>query len=559
MGCNFPGRFSLYRRVIRRNKRETHQRGIEPPIGEQPWNVKKERPLSERERCNSISWGAQPSRLQFGASRAEHLRQWKSLNGETISRPDTSREDATQSARDGRAPLSNCIVPAEGEGKPLSIPQRRKVSSKRPVKTRALIYALFLALFGGLCVVSNAAPPLALPKVVYADPQALAEAKAKFAAKDPSLKPAFERLLENADRALRSKPVSVMDKNRLPPSGDKHDFLSQAPYFWQDANGKYVRRDGERNPESGRDSDAGRVGRLNTDVHALALAYYFTGKEEYAAHAAELLRVWFLNPDTRMNPNLNFGQGIPGEVDGRPMGIIGTRGFVGLVDAIGLLHGSKAWTATDQQGMVDWMSKYLDWLQTSKIGIGERDATNNHGTFYDTQAAAIAAFAGRADIARSVIEDARENRIAKQIEPDGKMPRELQRTKSFSYSAFNLRALLDLASIGQNLGIDLWHFETPDGRSIRKALDFMAPYVSRDSQWPYQEIGRPNRESVAILLLRAAPEYHGANYEQLIKNSPSSELTSSEERLLFKMPNLLPAKTQGTAVPPRHEPPAELE
>ena len=386
--------------------------------------------------------------------------------------------------------------------------------------------------------IAAAEPANNLPEVIYADPHALAEAKASYAAGDASLKPAFDRLFAAAKTALKSKPVSVMDKTRIPPSGDKHDFISQAPYFWRDTNspdGKYIRRDGQRNPESGKDSDAGHVGQVCSNVHTLALAYYFSGNEEYAAHAVKLLRVWFLDPATRMNPNLNFGQGIPGEVDGRPMGIIGTRGFVGLVDAIRLLKNSPAWSAEDQKGMVAWMTQYLDWLQASKIGKGEGDATNNHGTFYDTQVVAIAAFVGKTDLARQTLSDAREKRIARQIEPNGKMPRELQRTKSFSYSAFNLRALIDLASMGQNLGVDLWHFQTSDGRNIRKALDFMAPYVNPDSKWPYQQIEKPDRKALAGLLLRAAPEYPDAHYETLVKSAKSDDLAASEDRLLFKM------------------------
>jgi len=247
---------------------------------------------------------------------------------------------------------------------------------------------LLLACFApGFAPAKGAQTSSDLPDAIYADPHVLADAKAKFLAGDALLKPALNRLMTEAQAALRSKPVSVMDKNRVPPSGDKHDYMSQAPYFWRDTNspdGRYIRRDGERNPESGKDSDAGRLGRVCSDVHTLALAFYFTGDDAFAAHAAELLRVWFLNPATRMNPNLNFGQGIPGEVKGRPMGIIGTRGFVGLVDALRLLAKSKSWTADDQKGMVAWMTQYLNWLQTSKIGIGEGNATNNHGTFYET-------------------------------------------------------------------------------------------------------------------------------------------------------------------------------
>ena len=396
----------------------------------------------------------------------------------------------------------------------------------------------FSPIFGFLAPFSASAgeeQSTALPKVIYADPRVLAEVKAQYVAGDSSFTPAVKHLLGDAERALRSKPVSVMDKHRVPPSGDKHDYVSQAPYFWPDGSGHYVRRDGERNPESSRDSDAGRLGQVCSNAHTLALAFYFTGKEDFAAHAADLLRVFFLNPAMRMNPNLNYGQGIPGETDGRPTGIIGTRGLVQLVDALGLLSDSKSWAATDQQGMREWMAQYLDWLQTNKIGLGERDATNNHGTFYDTQAAALAVFVGKTDLARQIITAAREKRIAKQIEPDGKMPRELQRTKSFGYSAFNLRALEDLASIGRNLGIDLWHFQTSDGRSIRKALDFMAPYVNPVRKWPYQQIEKPNRNSLALLLLRAVPEYPDAHYERILSGVPLDDLPVAEERLEFKM------------------------
>lgn len=387
----------------------------------------------------------------------------------------------------------------------------------------------------GLAFAAGEPQSVTPPNLIYADPHALAEAKMKFEAADSSLKPAFDELLKNAKKALDSKPVSVMDKEEIPPSGDKHDYISQAPYFWKDASGRYVRRDGERNPESKKDSDAGRIGRVCTDTHTLALAFYFTGDEAYAAHAAELLRVWFLNPATRMNPNLNYGQGIPDEIEGRPAGIIGTRGFVQLMDDLRLLSASKSWSAADQQGMQAWMTDYLRWLQTSKIGRGEENATNNHGTFYDTQAAAIAVFVGRTDLAREIINGARERRIARQIQPDGKMPRELQRTKSFGYSSFNLRAMEDLASIGQNLGIDLWHYQTSDGRGIRKALDFMAPYADPNRKWPYQQIEKADRGSLDVLLLRAAPEYPDAHFESALKNLPASRLLSSQERLLFRL------------------------
>src|ERR1700744_4158067 len=296
-----------------------------------------------------------------------------------------------------------------------------------------------LALFAVTTVM--AAPTSQPPRVFSDDTATLMASKAALAEGDKSLKAALERLLHEADRRLEQKAPSVMDKKQVPPSGDKHDYMSQAPYFWKDTNspdGKYVRRDGERNPEIRKNSDAANFGSVCSGVHTLGLAYFFTGEEKYAAKATELMRVWFLNPATRMNPNFKYCQGIPGETDGRPTGLIGARGLADLVEGIGLLAGSKSWTAQDQQGMTAWVGDYFQWLTTSKIGLGEDAASNNHGTFFDVQAVSLALFLDQTNFAKEKLLKAENRRIAAEIGPDGKMPRELARTLSFSYSLFNL-------------------------------------------------------------------------------------------------------------------------
>jgi hypothetical protein len=351
----------------------------------------------------------------------------------------------------------------------------------------------------------------------------------------------LKRLLADANDSLDEKPSSVMDKTQIPPSGDKHDYISQAPYFWRDTNStdtKYVVHDGQRNPESGKDSDAGNFAGICYDSHTLALAYYFSGDEKYAAKAAEFIRAWFLNPATRMNPNLKYGQGIPGKVEGRAAGLITARCLADLVDAVGFLAGSKNWTTNDQQQMVAWAGDYFQWLTTSAIGLDEDGAANNHGTFYDVQAVSLALFLGKTDFAREKLLAAREKRIAKEIEPDGKMPKELKRTLSFQYSTFNLQAEMDLAALGRSAGVDLWHYQTADGRSILKAAEFMAPYADPGRTWPYQQIKRPNRRELGQLLLRAAAEFPDSNIKDALKFFRPGDFSDDTGRLYLKMARL---------------------
>jgi hypothetical protein len=319
-----------------------------------------------------------------------------------------------------------------------------------------------------------------------------------------------------ADKAMTAGPFSVMDKSITPPSGDKHDYMSRAPYFWPNPDTPnhlpYVRRDGERNPEITQIPDHDEMGKMSGVVRSLALGYYLTGNEDYAARAALLLRMWFLDPKTKMNPNLDFAQGIPGVNTGRGIGIIDSRGLTSVVDATGLLEGSRSWSSADEQALQSWFDNFLHWLQTSQNGKDESNAKNNHGSFYDDQVVDYSLFVGKRELAAQVAKNAMEKRIAKQIEPDGKQPLELARTKSFSYSAFNLQALAELATLGDQVNVDLWHFQTKDGRSVRRALDFLIPYALGENQWPYKQIEPIKGTDLAGILLQAASAYKDEAY-----------------------------------------------
>jgi hypothetical protein len=355
------------------------------------------------------------------------------------------------------------------------------------------------------------------PRVFRLDPHALEETRKRVRAHDAALEPAVARLRADAQKALGAGPFSVMNKTATPPSGDKHDYMSQAPYFWPNPDTKdglpYVRRDGERNPEIRKLPDHDALGQLVSATETLALAYYLLGEEAYAAKAAELMRAWFLAPATRMTPHLEYGQAIPGVNQGRGVGIIETRGLVQLIDAVGLLAGSKSWTEADQRGLEGWFRSYLRWLRESGHGRAESAATNNHGTYYDAQVASFALFTGQRDLAAQVLGESRQKRIAAQIEPDGRQPRELGRTRAWSYSVMNLGGLMSLAALGERARVDLWRFESPDGRSIRKALDWLVPFAL-GKEWPYPQITPSSPSDLAPLLRQAAIRYQEPRYEQ---------------------------------------------
>jgi len=246
-------------------------------------------------------------------------------------------------------------------------------------------------------------------------------------------------------------------------------------------------------------------------VSTLGLAFYFTGREDYAQHAAQLVRTWFVDPATRMNPNLKFGQGIPGRANGRAAGIVETRFLPDIIDGVILLQRAPPWSASDAAAFSGWMREYLTWLLDSPLGREEDRRGNNQETWYDLQVTALAIYTGQPQVARTNLEKAKAD-IREEFEPDGRQPRELARTRAWDYSVFNLTAFVELADVAKQVAVDLWNYRSRDGRSLRKGIDFLIPFATGQKPFPFQQITPLRPTELSAVLRRAAASLNDPRY-----------------------------------------------
>ncbi|MBI5691120.1 MAG: alginate lyase family protein [Verrucomicrobia bacterium] len=409
--------------------------------------------------------------------------------------------------------------------------------------SRCAALFLFVLAPAALSALAQERPATAAPapRIFCLSRDGLAEAKALVARDDPSIRTSFRRLVREADLALDVGPYSVVLKGPVPPSGNKHDYHSLSPYHWPDpeqpGGRPYKNRDGFTNPEWWQDYDRVPLERLVQATETLALAYTFTGREPYATRAAHLVRIWFLDPATAMTPDLVYAQAIPGTRPGHTQ-VIDTRFLPRLIDAVGLIGASPAWTPQDQAALIAWFREFLANVRR-RADEGYRNSAHNIASFYHAQMAAMALFVGDEAQAREMIERTKP-RLDKAVGPDGFFTVERRRTRSLSYSCFHLYALFNLATMGRLLEIDVWNFTTPDGRGLRRALDAVArhagPYPPKD--WPFSETGRtpgdwwdPFHDQLPSVLYHAARTYREQSYADLLPRLLGDSASVDQNRL----------------------------
>ena len=293
------------------------------------------------------------------------------------------------------------------------------------------------------------------------------------------------RVLTAANKYAKEGPVTVTAATSSRSAGGPHDYFSEGDYWWpdpQNPGGPYIQKDGLSNPDNFNEHRRALM-RFSVQMPALVAAYTLTKDQKYATQAQRHARAWFISRSTRMTPALRYAQAIHGRSTGRGTGIIDTIHLVEVARALERLDGVRGWSRDDADLARRWFADYLEWLTTDQYGRDERDATNNHATCWVMQVAAFAHYTGNEPLMR----DCRQRFktvLLEQMAPDGSFPRELGRTKPYGYSLFNLEAMATIAQILSTPEDDLWTFELPDGRGMRKAMAYMVPYIRNKKSWP---------------------------------------------------------------------------
>ena len=374
------------------------------------------------------------------------------------------------------------------------------------------------ALFAIGCVVcfSSDLPAEAegVPRTFLVNQHHLNLAKEAWRAGDPIITTDVTNLIKSAEESLLAGPYSVTSHPEVAPSGDPHDIVSYGFYWHPNPDTPdglpWILRDGHGNLAN--EVEWASFGLLRLATWRLSLAYYFTGDERYAEKSADLLRIWFLDTDTRMNPRDEYSGMIPGVNPGsfNAPGFANT--FDRLIDAAGMLESSSHWTAEDKQGLQHWMRDFAEWAESSAKGAAQRQDTGNHGTNYDFLLTLISVYSEDPVSAEEHYLNYALNRMPHQITEDGSFRVEMQRADNLRYHRYHLNRAFELAAVGVDHldSLDLFHYETDDGRGLRMALDFLTPYLTGDQTWDFWP-GEPfpTQPAVYYVLLRtAAVHYH---------------------------------------------------
>ena len=306
-------------------------------------------------------------------------------------------------------------------------------------------------------------------------------------AQDKVLNSIRNETIKRAEEMMAEKPVTVTASSCKRSVGGFHDYYSEGDYWWSDPakpDGPYIQKDGETNPDNFSEHRHAMV-RFSEITATLTSAWLLTGDRKYSNKALEHLNAWFVDTNTRMNPNMLYAQAIWGRFTGRGIGLIDAYHLVEVAQSAKILIDNKAIPEKQAVQIKEWFSSFLNWMTTHQYGIDEMNAKNNHGTCWVATASSMAILTGDEKIRQMCIERFETILLPNQMADDGSFPLELKRTKPFGYSLFNIDAMCNIAQILSSPSTNLFEFKTEKGQSLQKGMEFIYPFIADKSKWPY--------------------------------------------------------------------------
>jgi len=295
--------------------------------------------------------------------------------------------------------------------------------------------------------------------------------------------------IARAKAFLHAEPITVTASYSKRSSGGIHDFYSEGDYWWPDPDdpgGKYIRKDGQTNPDNFSDHRIAMI-RLSEIVATLTSAWLLTEEQVFADQALEHLNAWFVDTATLMNPHMLYAQAIWGRVTGRGIGLIDAYHLVEVARSVQILEEKKGITQEQAIQIKEWFDEFLTWMTTHKYGIDEMNTENNHAVCWLATASSMAVLTDNQEITNLCTERFKTIALPDQMADDGSFPRELQRTKPYGYSLFNIDAFCNVAQILSNSRNNLWKFEADSGKSLQKGMEFIFPFIKDKTSWTYEK------------------------------------------------------------------------
>lgn len=286
-------------------------------------------------------------------------------------------------------------------------------------------------------------------------------------------------------------PSITQNTSEVKQQTGANNYTSFAPYYHPNPNSStgfpYIRIDGIRNPIAVETSDNLYLGKLYRILIPCSLLYYFTKNEDYAIKAIHAIQAFFINEETKMNPDLTYSGIVIGNSmdDLRVRGaIIDTNNLSIVPDLIELLKPSIHYTTEIENSIILWFNSLSNWFKTSPRGVLQSGYSHNIKTSYMKQLCSYLCACGKEVEARTYLENNLTALLSAQIDVDGKQVLEMNRVKNRHYSNFNLTLLVNLATIANSLSINVWNYEDETGKgSIKKAMKYLAYYYLNPTEW----------------------------------------------------------------------------